>query len=1628
MENQVNTVQQQYRLNLKLREKRAARVGLPTEHWTDHIPGLMEGNDWSQNSDGSWFIPAMDLPTEELPSVSATYEETFRMDGLQVTKCETPADETTTQGTTPTTMIQSDTGANACITADLTILRDVQWVKPVGCESAKKGATLEIQAIGKYLIRGTSLSVNMYYCPDAHNTIISPTAIVRQHRSRFVGYQKYVNVDRNRGHITIIARDNEDSVNIPLHGNNDLWFHAKSHTIPLDPTMPSDESDHSDMVCQPCVNRLSDAAQYELWHQRLAHTGTKVMEMLHKDADGVPKLRGNAFFRCPSCMSNKLCTKLPGKHKNLGARTKQGNKMNDKSDSMTTEDRDDDDSEILDDIHLPEALPGQHFHIDFGFVRGSDYRLKQENAPTVTSIDGKNSYCLIVDRATRYMWIYLSGTKEPPVEPVRMILRKFGSQHTHRTVRTDQDKSLGKSVDFVKMLKDEKFTLELTGTDSSQQNSLAERPHRDLAQMMRCMLFSAELSSAYWSYALTMAVYIKNRLPHSALSTTPFQAFTGRRPDLSRLRIFGSRVYARKSGERAAKLDNHTAEGIFLGFTATDANVYFIDDETGTIKTGQHVIFDEAHMTVPAGHAPLAAQALQRLGYYVKETWVDEEKKAEMAQQQKNTMQFCPLTETAKIPTCGSDEAIGFDLFLDLPSVTVEPGQVQLLPTGISARPPHGSYLRIAPRSGLTVKQSVDTLAGVVDPDFTGNITVVMYNFGITPKTFARGDKIAQLIVENATIPEITIVQSLDPTARSGNGFGSTDVPKVKPVHPPVAQPPMSLHDLPQNRKPPDKLPTAAAAATLETTTQDLHLVFRQPYNIDLSDSPLDNQTFRQVQTFGDTLDLGFDIQVCKKFGLPQVIDVRRSTPAARLPRWRSELRNAYITSVNGQAVSTIQQIKDHIHTHRTTREDQPIEIGFATITKHAMHPQEGVPQLYHDQLNILGSHLWQLKYDPEWNSAVEEALPLLEVIKSGEYENIAKEDQEKLLDVLHVSSLKKQRKLTRQRLQKLDEWPEWQQSEFKQLDQYRDQNTFGEPEPRPKGANLLSLLWCYLVKDDGRKKARCVCNGSKNMRGTVTLAETYAASLEQTASRVFWAATAINNFITIGADASNAFAEAPAPVAPLYVYVDEQFRQWYRARYPNRKEIPPGFVLRVKKALQGHPESPRLWAQLIDKIIHQLNLNHCKHEPNLYFTNDYRGTGKTVLFMKQVDDFAVSCEDRETAQAVILAINEKMTIDVKELGLLTRFNGVDVTQTRHYIKLSNAVYIQKILKNHPWLNDDPYPPAKFPLPLKPDAEYAQKLETATPFDDKQRQEYESEIGFTYRQGIGEVIYALVTCRPDISFAAIKLSQYSAAPARIHFDALQDLFRYLKATQDDGIYFWRQQPRNDLPLGPTPNCKEDNNYSETVVTARTEDNMKRLGAAVDSDHAGDTSHRKSVSGIVIKLAGGAVLYKTAFQQTIAHSSTESEFVAACEAGKYILYLRSLLDEIGISQEAATILYEDNQGALLMANAQRPTRRTRHLDLKYFGLQEWVQRDLIILHRINTSDNYADAMTKALARTLFYRHMNFIMGRIVPAYAYAGMNLVVRRVYDKTTTVDDRKLRFLSREGVTSRFHIPIGLG
>jgi hypothetical protein len=109
-------------------------------------------------------------------------------------------------------------------------------------------------------------------------------------------------------------------------------------------------------------------------------------------------------------------------------------------------------------------------------------------------------------------------------------------------------------------------------------------------------------------------------------------------------------------------------------------------------------------------------------------------------------------------------------------------------------------------------------------------------------------------------------------------------------------------------------------------------------------------------------------------------------------------------------------------------------------------------------------------------------------------------------------------------------------------------------------------------------------------------------------------------------------------------------------------------------------------------------------------------------------------------------------------------------------------------------------------------------------------------------------------------------------------------------------------------------------------------------------------------------------------------------MAACNVGRMSLFVRSILWDLGSPQEAATVAYEDNDGCTSMVNAQKPTPRTRHIDIKYFTLCDWVERDLIILEQIDTSINLADHLTKTLSRILFHRHADYLLGRIPPKYS------------------------------------------
>ncbi len=133
------------------------------------------------------------------------------------------------------------------------------------------------------------------------------------------------------------------------------------------------------------------------------------------------------------------------------------------------------------------------------------------------------------------------------------------------------------------------------------------------------------------------------------------------------------------------------------------------------------------------------------------------------------------LSDDALVPTRGSGGAVGYDLYST--EDTVVPRQVgrALIGTGIALILPPGVYGRVAPRSGLAVKYCINVGAGVIDPDYTGEVKVVLFNHGENDFEVKKGDRIAQLILERCETPPIDeIINLVKETERGSSGFGST--------------------------------------------------------------------------------------------------------------------------------------------------------------------------------------------------------------------------------------------------------------------------------------------------------------------------------------------------------------------------------------------------------------------------------------------------------------------------------------------------------------------------------------------------------------------------------------------------------------------------------------------------------------------------------------------------------------------------------------------------------------------------------------------------------------------------------------------------------------------------------------
>jgi histone deacetylase 1/2 len=215
-----------------------------------------------------------------------------------------------------------------------------------------------------------------------------------------------------------------------------------------------------------------------------------------------------------------------------------------------------------------------------------------------------------------------------------------------------------------------------------------------------------------------------------------------------------------------------------------------------------------------------------------------------------------------------------------------------------------------------------------------------------------------------------------------------------------------------------------------------------------------------------------------------------------------------------------------------------------------------------------------------------------------------------------------------------------------------------------------------------------------------------------------------------------------------------------------------------------------------------------------------------------------------------------------------------------------------------------------------------------------------------YRSIVGALQYITLT-RPDLSFSVNKVCQFLHAPTTVHWTAVKKVLRYLRGTLTLGLHF-RRSP-------------------STLVSAFS-----------DAEWVGCPDDRRSTGGFAVFLGPNLISWSARKQATVSRSSPEAEYMALVDATDEVIWVQTLLKELGISQTRSAVLWCDNIGATYLSANHVFHARTKHIEIDYHFVRERVAQKLLDIRFIPSGDQVADGFTKPLARgqlELFRRNLN-----------------------------------------------------
>ncbi|GJT10384.1 retrovirus-related pol polyprotein from transposon TNT 1-94 [Tanacetum coccineum] len=384
---------------------------------------------------------------------------------------------------------------------------------------------------------------------------------------------------------------------------------------------------------------------------------------------------------------------------------------------------------------------------------------------------------------------------------------------------------------------------------------------------------------------------------------------------------------------------------------------------------------------------------------------------------------------------------------------------------------------------------------------------------------------------------------------------------------------------------------------------------------------------------------------------------------------------------------------------------------------------------------------------------------------------------------------------------------------------------------PPPDCAMIIALKWIYKVKLDEygdvlKNKARLIAKGYRQEEG-LDFEESFAPVAKLEAIRIFLSNAASKNMTVYQMDVKTAFLNGELK-EEVYVSQPEGFVDLDR----------PHHVYRLKKALYGSKQAPRVWYDTLSKFLLAQGFSKGVVDPTLFI----RKIGKHTLHVQiYVDDIIFASTDPRDYDCFSNEMSSKFQMSM--MGQISFFLGLQISQNLRGIFINQSKYANKILKKFDLHKIDPVD--------TPMVEQTKLDEDLSRISVDQTQ---------YRSMIGSLIY-LTASRHDLVFAMCMCARYQSKPTKKHLEAVKQVFWYLQGTINMGLWY----PR---------------------------DTTMALTAYADADHAGCQDTRRSTSGSAQFLGDKLVSWSSKKQTSTSISSTEAEYIAMSGCCAQILWMRS----------------------------------------------------------------------------------------------------------------------------------------